>query len=37
VDLNARSDALHGVRMRWNDVLQNAGVFSGACGVQLIE
>jgi hypothetical protein len=31
------ADALHGVRMRWGDVLENAGVFSAACGVQLIQ
>jgi uncharacterized protein YjbI with pentapeptide repeats len=31
------ADALKGVRMRWGDVLENAGLFSAACGVELIE
>jgi uncharacterized protein YjbI with pentapeptide repeats len=31
------ADALQGVRMYWSDVLENADLFSAACGVQLLQ
>jgi uncharacterized protein YjbI with pentapeptide repeats len=30
-------ESLRGVRMRWADILENAGVFAAACGVQVLD
>ncbi|HEX6461426.1 MAG TPA: pentapeptide repeat-containing protein [Thermoleophilaceae bacterium] len=31
------ANSLRGIRMPWSDIVENAGLFAGACGVDVLD